>query len=139
MSLYLVFLQSKKSYSKLSKIHLFMPYDAFNGSFVEQHVLTWWVHFIFANEKEKGDKNLIFIKKVKWFLHIIRWAQIAKLISHLFLNSTLTYIILVTKLWFELHTILHWIIMPIKIYLMLGMCQGGVNSITSVLGTNKLV
>jgi hypothetical protein len=28
--------------------------------------------------ERKGDKNLIFIKKVKWFLHINGWAQIAK-------------------------------------------------------------
>jgi hypothetical protein len=28
-------------------------------------------------------------------------------ISHLFLSSALSYIVLVTKLWFELHTILH--------------------------------
>jgi uncharacterized membrane protein YukC len=123
-SFYLILLQSKKSYNKLPKIHSFIPYDAFNCSFVEPCVLPWQVHFIFANEKEKGNKNLIFIKKVKWFLHIVGWAQIAKLISHLFLNSALIYIILVIKLWFELHTILHWIIMPIKSYSMLGICQG---------------
>jgi hypothetical protein len=58
MFLYLVLLQSKKSYRKLPKIHSFMPYDAFNGYFAEQHVLLWWVYFIFPNEKEKGNKNL---------------------------------------------------------------------------------
>jgi hypothetical protein len=41
MSLYLVLLQSKKSYSKLPKIHSFMPYDAFNSSFIEKSVLPW--------------------------------------------------------------------------------------------------
>jgi hypothetical protein len=35
----LVLLQSKKSYSKLLKIYFFMPYDALNGSFVEQYIL----------------------------------------------------------------------------------------------------
>jgi hypothetical protein len=39
VSLYLVLLQSKRSYSKLLKIHFLMPYDALNGSFVEQCVL----------------------------------------------------------------------------------------------------
>jgi hypothetical protein len=89
--------------------------------------------------EKKGYKNLIFIEKFKWFLHNNGWGQRAKFISHLFLNSVLSYIILVTKLWFELHTILHWIIMPIKNHSKLGMCLGGVTSISLVVGTNKFV
>jgi hypothetical protein len=38
VSLYLVLLQSKRSYSKLFKMHFIVSYDALNGSFVEQCV-----------------------------------------------------------------------------------------------------
>jgi hypothetical protein len=38
VSLYLILLQSKRSYSKLFKMHFFVLYDALNGSFVEQCV-----------------------------------------------------------------------------------------------------
>jgi hypothetical protein len=39
VSLYLVLLQSKRSYSKLLKKHFLVSYDALNGYFVEQCVL----------------------------------------------------------------------------------------------------
>jgi hypothetical protein len=39
VSLYLLLLQSKRSYSKSLKMHFLVPYDALNGSFVEQYVL----------------------------------------------------------------------------------------------------
>jgi hypothetical protein len=39
MSLYHVLFQSKKPYGNLLKMHFLVPYDALNGSFVEQCVL----------------------------------------------------------------------------------------------------
>jgi hypothetical protein len=110
VSLYLVHLQIKKSYSMLSRFiclyHMMLL------------MALWWSNVFYLNRytlslkmRNRGDKNLTFIMKVKWFLHINRWAQIAKFISYLFLNIALSYNVLVTKLWFELHTILHWIIM----------------------------
>jgi hypothetical protein len=100
MSLYLVFLQSKKSYSKLIKIHFFMPYDALNGSFMEQCVFTL-IGKHHLCKWERKDKDTSNIEKFKWFLHINRWAQIGKSISRLFLSSAFSYIILMTKLWFD--------------------------------------
>jgi hypothetical protein len=60
----------------------------------------------------RKEKDLSHIEKFKWFMHINGSAQIAKYMSHVFLSSDLSYIILSTKLWCELSTILHWIIMP---------------------------
>ena len=95
-----------------STFYFFMPYDALNGSLVEQMCFTLIGTLHLCKWERKGDKNLIFIEKVKWLLHNNRWAQIAKLTSYLFLSIALSYNFLATKLWFELHTILHWIIMP---------------------------
>jgi hypothetical protein len=60
----------------------------------------------------RKGKDLSHIEKFKWFMYINGWAQIAKSMLHLFLSSDLSYIILLTKLWFGLSSILHWIIVP---------------------------
>ena len=112
LSLFSCLLQSKNSYGMLLKRLFFYA--------------IWCSHWLFSRAmyftligapqlfkwERKGDNNLMFIKKVKWFLHIIRWAQIAKFMPHLFPSSYPFYIILLTKLWCELSIILHWIIMP---------------------------
>jgi hypothetical protein len=112
LSLFSCLLQSKNSYDMLLKRLFFY--------------VIWCSHWLFSRAmcftligapqlfkwERKEDKNLMFIKKVKWFLHIIGWAQIAKFMPHLFSSRYPFYIILLTKLWCELSIILHWIIMP---------------------------
>jgi hypothetical protein len=111
LSLFSCLLQSKNSYGMLLKRFFFDT--------------IWCSHWLISTAmcftligapqlfkwERKWDKNLMFIKKVKWFFHIIGWAQIAKFMHHLFPSSYPFYIILLTKLCCELSIILHWIIM----------------------------
>jgi hypothetical protein len=110
LSLFSCLLESKNSYGMVPKRLFFY--------------VIWCSHWLFSRAmcftlvgapqpckwERKGDKNLMFIKKVKRFLYIIGWVQIAKFMSHLFSSSYPFYIILLTKLCCELSIILHWII-----------------------------
>jgi hypothetical protein len=111
LPLFSCLLQSKNSYAMLLK-RLF-----FYAIWCSLWLFSWAMCFTLicapwlCKWERIGDKNLMFIKKVKRFLHIIGWAQIAKVMLHLFLSSYSFFIIPLTKLWCELSIILHWIIM----------------------------
>jgi hypothetical protein len=112
LSLFSCLLQSKNSYGMLLKRLFFYAIWSSHWLFSRAMRFTLIRAPQLCKWERKGDKNLMFIKKVKRFLHIIGWAQIAKFMSHLFLSSYPFYIILLTKLWCELFIILHWIIVP---------------------------
>jgi hypothetical protein len=112
LSLFSCLLQSKNSYVMLLKRLFFYVIWCSHCLFSRAMCFTLIGTPQLCKWERKGDKNLMSIKKVKRFLHIIEWSQIAKFMPHLFLISYPFYIILLTKLWCELSIILHWIIMP---------------------------
>jgi hypothetical protein len=111
LSLFSCLFQNKNSYGMLLKRLFFYAIWCSHWLFSRAICFTLIVTPQLCKWERKEDKNLMFIKKVKWFLHIIGWAQIAKFMPHLFISSYPFYIILLTKLWCELSIILHWIIM----------------------------